>query len=227
MKNILRLLRREFLQITLLVLPFALAAAWWNRLPATVVSHWDIHNQPNGWMPKAPALLLLPVLNIGLCGLFAVLPRIDPRLRRNPDAANPRQRRLWQMFRLASSAQLTVLALVIIVAAAGWRVDIGRVCCSSLLVLLAVMGNFFGNIEPNYLMGIRTPWTLEDPATWRSTHRLGSRVMVFGSVALLVIGFFVPGVVQFGLLIGFAVVLAVGSVGYSAWFYQTHASAVK
>ena len=227
MKNILRLLRHESLQIVLLALPFALAAAWWDSLPATVVSHWDIHNQPDGWMPKAPGLLLLPVLNIGLCGLIAVLPRIDPRLRRNPDAARPRQRRLWQMFRLAFSAQLTVLALVIIVAAAGWRVDIGRVCCDSLLVLLAVIGNFLGNIEPNYMMGIRTPWTLEDANTWRATHRLGGPVMVFGSLAVLVAGFFVPNAVQFILLIAFAVVLVLGSVGYSAWYYQTHAATAK
>ena len=76
-------------------------------------------------------------------------------------------------------------------------------------------------------MGIRTPWTLEDPATWRATHRLGSRAMVFGSVALLIVGVFVSSAVQLGLLIGFVVVLAVGSLGFSAWFYQTHSAAAK
>ena len=227
MKNILRLLRKESLQVVLLALPFALAALWWNKLPDRVVSHWDLHNQPNGWMPKAPGLLLLPTLNIFLCALIASLPRIDPRLRRRASATDLGQGRAWRGCRLGFSAFMTAFALLIIVTAAGWRLDIGRICCSGMFILLAVTGNYLANLEPNYLMGIRTPWTLEDPATWRATHRLGSRVMVFGSVALLVVGFFVPGAVQFGLLIGFAVLLVLGSLGYSAWFYQTHSAAAK
>ena len=48
---------------------------------------------------------------------------------------------------------------------------------------------------------------------------------MFGSLALLAVGFFVPVVVQSGLLVGFAVALAAWSVGYSAWFYQTRSAA--
>ena len=51
--------------------------------------------------------------------------------------------------------------------------------------------------------------------------------MVFGSLALLIVGFFVSSAVQVGLLIGFVVALAAWSLGYSAWFYQTHAAAAK
>ena len=227
MKNILRLLRHEWLQIVLLAVPFVLAAAWWNKLPANVATHWDIHNRPNGWMPKAPGLLLLPVLNIIPCVIIAWVPRIDPRLRRRGSATELGQRRAWRGFRLGFSAFMTAISLMIIVTAAGWRMDIGRVCFSGTFLLLAVIGNYLANLEPNYLMGIRTPWTLEDPATWRATHRLGSRLIVFGSLALLIVGFFVSSLVQLGLLIGFALVLAVWSLGYSAWFYQTHRAAAE
>ena len=135
-----------------------LAAAWWDRLPAHGVIHWDIRRG---------------------C-------------------------------RLGLAAFVTALSLMIITTAAGWRVDNGRVCCGGTsLLLLMVVGNYLANLEPNCLMGIRTLWTLEDPATWRATHRLGSRVMVFGSLAL------------------FVVVPATGSFGFSAWFYQTHGTAAR
>ncbi len=227
MKNIPRLLRREWLQFVLLVLPFAVAALWWNKLPDRVVSHWDIHNQPNGWMPKAPGLLLTPVLSIFLCVLIAFIPRIDPRLRRSDGNMSLGQRRAWRAFRLGLSALLAAISLMIIASAAGWHFDVGRVCFAGTFLLLAVVGTFLGRLKPHYLMGIRTPWTLEDPETWRATHRVGSRLMVFGSLTLLAVGFFVPATVQFGLLIGFSIVLILWSVGYSAWFYHTHTATAK
>ena len=227
MKNLLRALRHEWLQIVLLAAPFALAAAWWDRLPARVVTHWDLHNQPNGWMPKTTGLLVPPAVNVVLCAIIAWVPRIDPRLRRRGGASDLGQRRAVRGFRLGFSAFMTAICLMVIAAVAGWRMDIGRICCTGSLMLFAVVGNYLANLEPNYMMGIRTPWTLEDPATWRATHRMGSRVMVFGSLTLLAVSFFVPSAAQLGLLIGFGVALALWSLGYSAWFYQTHSSATK
>ena len=227
MKNLSRLLRHEWLQLFLLALPFALAALWWNKFSDRVVTHWDLHNQPNGWMPKVPGLLLPPTLNVFLCALITLLPRIDPRLRRHGSNTTRGQRRAWRAFRLGFSGLLTVVSLVVLAAAVGWRPDVSRVCVCGALILLVIVGNFMSGLEPNYLMGIRTPWTLEDPATWRATHRLGGRIMVFGSLVALAAGFFVSCTVQLGLLAGFAVVLALWSLGYSAWFYRTHAAITR
>ena len=217
------LLRKEGFQLVLLALPFVLAEVLWDRLPARVVTHWDFHNQPNGWMPKAPGLLLPPTINVLVTALFALAPRIDPRLRRR-GAGDFSQRRAWRAMRLGVSGFIAGVCLVVIAAAAGWQADVGRVCLMGMLILFAIIGNFLGRLEPNYLLGIRTPWTLEDPTTWRATHRLGSRVMVFGSLALLLVGFFVPSLVLLGMTGGFVVLLVLGSLGYSAWFYQRHAA---
>ena len=216
----LRWLRNEWFQILLLALPFAVAAAWWNKIPPMVVSHWNIHNQPDGWMAKGLGLLLLPVGNIGIAALLFFVPLIDPRLRRHPDTYTLRQHRLWRLYRYALTAFFTAIALALIVIAAGWPLDMGRVCCNAAFVLFAAMGNFLGNLEPNYLLGIRTPWTLEDPGTWRATHRLGGRLMTLGAVALLAVGFFVSDMTQVILLLAFALGLGAWSIGYSAWFFQ-------
>ena len=123
---------------------------------------------------------------------------------------------------MAFTAFFTLLALAIIAVAAGWHVDTGRLACDGALVMLAVLGNILGKLQPSYLMGIRTPWTLKDVATWRATHRLGGRLMLFGSVALLVVGFFTSSVVLFGWLCVFLVGLGIWSLWYSAWFYRRH-----
>ncbi len=40
-------------------------------------------------------------------------------------------------------------------------------------------------IRPNFLFGIRTPWTLVSEQNWRKTHRLGASL--FAGVGLLMI----------------------------------------
>ncbi len=216
----LRWFHKELVQILLLALPFAFAAVWWHRIPPTVISHWNAHGQPDGTMSKGPGLLLLPVFNVALGALLTFLPRIDPRLRRNPDAHTLRQHRLWRVYRCALVGFFAVIALAIIVIAAGWHLDMGRLCCNAALVLLAVVGNFIGNLEPNYLLGIRTPWTLEDDATWRATHRLGGYLMVSGALAVLVAGFFVSDLMLLALLMAYIIGLSAWGVGYSAWHFR-------
>ena len=49
---------------------------------------------------------------------------------------------------------------------------IGTGRCSS------VIGNYLPKVRPNYLMGIRTPWTLASDLSWQRTHRLGGRLFV-------------------------------------------------
>lgn len=216
----LRFLHRELLQIVILALPFALAAVWWNKIPPVVATHWGLHGQPNGWMPKGPGLLLPPTLNVALCLLLAFLPNIDPRLRGNPAGDSTRYRRVLRIYRYAITTLVAQVALAVIALAAGWRVDIGLIAVNGLLAVFLVMGNFLGNLQPNFFLGVRTPWTLRDGETWRATNRLIGRLMVFGALALLVAEFFVTRETHVYLLSAYFVGIAVGSLGYSAWFFQ-------
>ena len=216
----LRFLQRELLQFVLLALPFALAAAWWNKLPASVPTHWDLHGQVNGWMPKVPGLLLVPALNVALYVLLAFSPTIDPRLRDKPAADTARYRRILRIYRYALTTMITQVALAIIALAAGWRIDPGLITDNGLLAVFLVMGNFMGNLQPNRFVGCRTPWTLRDDDTWRATHRTTGRLMVFGALALLAAEFFVSRETHFVLLFAFAVGIGLWGLGYSAWFFQ-------
>ena len=185
-----------------------------------VATHWNLHGQPTGWMSKTPGLLSAPLLNVGLCLLLTFLPQIDPRLRRDPAASTARYRRTLRWCRYALTTFLAAVSVAIIAIAAGWPIEMPRLIFNGMLLLVIVIGNLSGNLPPNYLMGIRTPWTLEDAATWRATHRVSGRLMVFGGLALLVVGQIVPAPKQILLLIGFFLVLIIHGLGYSAWFYQ-------
>jgi uncharacterized membrane protein len=52
-----------------------------------------------------------------------------------------------------------------------------------------VFGNYMQSFKPNYFVGIRTPWTLENEETWRKTHRLGGRLFLIGGLLTIIIAF--------------------------------------
>jgi uncharacterized membrane protein len=47
-------------------------------------------------------------------------------------------------------------------------------------------------IEPNYFIGLRLPWTLEDDANWKATHQLAAKLWIPGGLAIAVAGFSLP-----------------------------------
>ena len=44
-------------------------------------------------------------------------------------------------------------------------------------------------MKPNYFIGIRTPWTLENEETWRKTHKLGGKLWLIGGLLTILLAF--------------------------------------
>ena len=53
--------------------------------------------------------------------------------------------------------------------------------------LFITLGNYFKVIQPNYFIGIKTPWTLENKEVWKLTHILAGKLWIIGGL-LIVLG---------------------------------------
>jgi uncharacterized membrane protein len=177
----LRWLRENWLQAAILALPFIVVGALWDRFPERVVVHWGAHGQPNGWAGRFPGLFVCPSISVALAIFYGWIPRIDPRLRRNPDG----NERALAVIRLSATALCSFGGILIAAEALGHHFNIPVLTINAVLLLLLVLGNYFGTIRPNYFVGAKTPWTLESDEVWRATHRNAGRVLVVGSLALL------------------------------------------
>jgi uncharacterized membrane protein len=177
--------RLSWLEVILLAAPFVVLAIYWNELPARVPMHWDFRGQSDGWSAKTPGIFMIPLTALGMTALLHVLPWFDPMLRRaaGEESLMPA---VLPIVRIAVLLLLDAIFFVQIATSLGRSVSSGRIIMTCMLVFLVVMGNYLGNLRPNYFLGIRTPWTLENPETWRATHRLGGRLMFFGALILLV-----------------------------------------
>jgi uncharacterized membrane protein len=149
-------------------------------------------------MPRWVALSLVPALALVLWAGFRAAPtaagaRVGRFLwRRAPSAVTSPE----QFERFRKSYDTVVLSVVmlllgvhaaIIVGALGYPAIATRIVPAVLGVCLIVMGNVMPRLRPNWVAGVRTTRTLEDPQLWRTTHRaFGTAFVVSGFLTILV-----------------------------------------
>ena len=161
-------------------------AAWaWVQLPAgaDIPIHWGPDGTVNGTAPKTFGLLLLPILAVGMVVLLAFIPRFEPR-RANLERSGKAYGAVW-------AAVLLLLAGVqalIVATALGATVDVSRLILVGIGVMYLVIGNYLPKVRPNYMMGIRTPWTLTSDLAWDKTHRVGGRLFVLEGLLFIAMG---------------------------------------
>src|SRR3569833_224951 len=135
---------------------------------ARVAIHFDSLGRPNGFAAPSRALMLIPLVALALWGVFAVIPRIDPR-----GANIARSGKAYGAIWIAVIVVLAIVQGSLIARAFGVELPAHRLAMALLGVSFIVIGNVMGKIRPNYSIGIRTRWTLSDEHVWDKTHRFG------------------------------------------------------
>ena len=140
---------------------------------ATVPIHWNASGQADGWGPAWLSLLLTPAIQVGLLVLLAFIPRFEPR-RLNLS----RSGRAYSVIVVAVMALTTVIQLGLAIATLGVTFEMALIVLAGVGVLFIAIGIVMPGFQPNYMAGIRTPWTLTSDLSWRKTHVVGGRVFV-------------------------------------------------
>ncbi|MDB5269753.1 MAG: hypothetical protein JWP58_2793 [Hymenobacter sp.] len=185
----------------------------WPQLPAQVPTHFDGSGQANGYTSRDHMWLLTLGLPLGTALFFSALPYLDPKRRLDSNSVN------FQKLRLAVVAMLGGLA--------GYGLYMGLHPGTSgggLLVLLglflAFIGNYLTTVQPNYFVGIRTPWTLESPTVWARTHRVGGMVFCLAGLLIASLALVVPTRQMHLIFAGLLVLTAVFCYGYSYFLFR-------
>ena len=190
-----------------------------SRLPAgmQLPVHWNAAGEVDRLSDAGTALFMPVVLTALVSSILRAAPRIEP-LQDRLSESEPLLKAAW-------GGLLALMALVEVMIAApafGFALPPTMALLGAGL-LFAVIGNALPKSRPGFFVGIRTPWTLTDPANWIATHRLGARTMVAGG-AILVAGALLPLApdVREALTIA-AIATAVGPpIVYSWWYWRAH-----
>jgi len=174
----------------LVIAALAVAVSLWAypQLPPTVATHWNVRGEADGFSSRLVAVSIMPLVILVMTGLFNVLPRLDPR------RANY-SKFIGTYWLIANAVILFILIGhgMIVATGLGYPVKIGRTMPIGVGLLFIVLGNYLTRVEPNWFIGIRTPWTLSSDTVWRKTHRTGGWLMVLGGIVIAACAFFPPG----------------------------------
>ena len=179
---------RKTLFIALAIIAAAVLAGicLYPKAPQEMASHWNSQGQVNGYLPKFWGLFLMPIISLVMFLFFAIIPKMDP-LKEN-----------IQKFRKYFDSFIILMIVFMMYAHAltlfwnfGFRFDMGQMLIPALGILFYYCGVLIENSKRNWLIGIRTPWTLSSDLVWEKTHKLGGILFkVSGMIAIL--GVFFP-----------------------------------
>jgi uncharacterized membrane protein len=203
--------------LAVVVLAAVLSALAYPRMAERVPVHWGLTGDADRWGTRFEGAVLLPLLMLLAWAVLRVLPRIDPRA--------PNYAKMQPTYDFMINATLTLLLAVhamVLAAGLGYGVPVGRLTPVLIGALFVTLGNVLPRARPNWLFGIRTPWTLSNDRVWERTHRVGGYAMTAAGIVVLV-GAALPGAWPFAVFVVAAAVAAIGPIVYSyhAWRQET------
>jgi uncharacterized membrane protein len=183
---------KNLILVTLLSAPIIYLKMVYNNLPEKVALHFGADGQPDRYGDKSE--LWTPILIMMLVALVTYLivtniGKIDPKKQ------TLQSQELMQKLGLTIVCFVSILTMYIVYSS--YNSTDGKLVFIMLGLFFAAIGNFMNNIKPNYFVGLRLPWTLENEDNWRKTHHLASKLWVSGGLIIAVLAIFItPGLMS-------------------------------
>ena len=198
-------LKKELPFIIIALIPFVYLAYIYNDLPKILPMHYDIHGNVDRYGKKSELILLTSILSgIGYF-IFLLIPRMDPNIDIEKLATK------YTAIRFVIAGFITVILLFILQGSTSDTINL-KLFFAIFGLFFAFLGNYFKTIKPNYFIGIRTPWTLENETVWKKTHLISGNIWFVGGI-LIAFSYFLPNDINkivvfslFGIIILFPII---------------------
>jgi uncharacterized membrane protein len=180
--------RWRFVSVTLTAASLVASLYVYHRrgdyLPAEVPVHWDIHFQANRFVPRddvLPYLLITPAFMAFFVVLTPVLAWTSPR-----QFAVQRFRTVYEYVMALVVMLFAYLNGIVLWASMGAGGPPWEMLAAGVFLFFVLLGNVLGQVQQNFWIGVRTPWTLASEAVWIRTHRFTAWLFVaFGLAGFL------------------------------------------
>lgn len=176
----------EVVSLILTILSFGIAWYVYPLLPERVASHWNVVGEVDGYMSRFWGAFLLPFITASMFIVFLLIPRIDPK-KQNIE----KFRGHFDRFVISLYLFMYYLYGLTLAWNFGCEFNIMQWLSPAFAFLFYSLGMLVRHAEPNWTIGIRTPWTLSSPAVWEKTHRIGAKLFKV-SAFIAVLGVMLP-----------------------------------
>jgi uncharacterized membrane protein len=181
-----RNVKRELPVLLVVLLPFLYLAYIWTGLPGRVPTHWNIDGHIDGWGSRSTLIIIPFLLPLLTYIIFSVTPLLDTK-KKLAGMGNK-----FYRLKFAVVLLMSVLALFILYSTKNQSFFSPNLMLMLIGLLFAILGNYFPSVRPNYFIGVRTPWTLENETVWKKTHQLAGRLWLPAGLIIVVLTFIIP-----------------------------------
>ena len=203
------ILGKEWYVPLILLIPFLVSWSVWDLLPEQVPIHFNIQGEADDWGPRWINAFLMPLIGLGLYFFLLIVPTIDPK-----NQIENKQEAL-RIIRIATSLFMVVVYGVVMGQSLGYDWNITQIIFAATGLLFLLLGQAMKSVKPNYFMGIRTPWTLENEHVWNRTHAWSGTLWVWGGVAMMASSFIPNESFMLGFFLAIIAVLVLGPLIFS------------
>jgi uncharacterized membrane protein len=209
----------KLILFTSVCIPVLYVISIYSSLPATIPTHFNIKGEADGWGDKSSIwfiTLLFPLISVGQYLLLANISKIDPKKSagQSPEV----------LIKIANviCIFLFIINIAIIHSSQAGTFNLGKFILPLMGLLFMILGNYMNSIKPNYFVGFRLPWTLENAENWRKTHQLVGKVWVAGGFLSTLVTLLLPAVT--GLIVFFLIIMLMVIIPavYSYTYYKKH-----
>ncbi len=200
----------EWLVILIIIAaPFGYLSTIYNALPQTIPTHFNLEGRANGWGDKSTLIFttfMMTAIGVGSYFMVKFTHKIDPK------KAAGQSPELMKKIALSVLVFLCLIQIIIIHSSLAEQIDVAKFIFPLIGIFLAVIGNFMHSIKPNYFIGFRISWTLENEENWRKTHYLVSKIWVAGGILMAVISLLASpifGIIASGIILLIMIVLPI------------------
>ena len=177
----------------------------WESIPETIPLHYNYLGEPDNWGNKVNLLYLAIFIPIGSYVLLLLAEFIDPKKKISSMEGK------FYSIRVVFSVIMSGIILIIAYANVNKLVSIDHYIYILLGILFVFLGNYFNNLKPNYFIGFRTPWTLENETVWRRTHQKCSIVWLIGGLIIIAVNI-IPVLIPIALPINVGILLIIVAI---------------
>jgi uncharacterized membrane protein len=212
--------RRPLIVSAIVILAMAalsLAAA--AILPTTVPLRFNAHGVATAYGSPLAPLALMPLAALVLSAIFAGLARAEPRRENLILSRLPYATRWIGAVVIVAIVHLWIVYTLISTVRGAAPIDPTRLIFVLVGAMIAIAGGQLGKLRSNYMIGIRTPWTLADERVWDRTHRLARWPAMLSGLAIVLAALAAPEAILPKLTIAIVLVLGAGLVllSYLLW----------
>lgn len=207
--------KKELPIIGIVLIPFIYLATIWKTLPERIPVHWNYEGQIDDWGNKFSLLFLVFMLPVLMYVVMTAASKIDPKKR-----ISLMGRKFYQL-KFFLVLFMSLLASFLIYLSKNQSFSHPGLLYVGAGVLLIIFGNYFKVIQPNYFIGIRTPWTLENQQVWKATHAFAGKLWLVAGFVIILGGLLFSGFNFSKIFVGIGLTIAIAPMIYSYFKFKS------